>query len=44
MNIMHNEKCKPKKGLEVEDLDDECDSTEKIILIGRTGMVFVVAF
>ncbi|KAI5848700.1 hypothetical protein DFP73DRAFT_542098 [Morchella snyderi] len=43
VNIMHNEKCKPKKGLEVEDLDDECESTEKIILIGRTEYTVTIS-
>lgn len=36
--LVNNAKCKPKKGLDVEDLEDECDSAERIILIGRTGM------
>lgn len=34
---MNNKKCKPHRALEVEELDDECNSAEKIILIGRTG-------
>lgn len=39
-----NKKCKPNTGLEVDDPDDECDSIEKIILIGRTGTTSRVAF
>lgn len=43
LTVTNNKRCKPNTGLEVEDLDDECDSIEKIILIGRTGTTSRVA-
>lgn len=42
-NPVNNDKCKPNKGLE-EDLDDECESVQKTILIGRTGRFLGLSF